>query len=52
MRTIKIILVAILGCGFLHPCAQAAEPKVLNNLVTELVNIKSVPAKPAYQEIS
>ena len=52
MRTIKIILVAILGCGFLHPCAQAAEPKVLNNLVTELVNIKSVPAKPAYQEIA
>ncbi len=52
MRTIKLILVVILSCGFLHPCAQAAEPKVLNNLVTELVNIKSISAKPAYQEIS
>ncbi len=52
MRTIKIFLVAILSCGLLYPCAQADEPKVLNNLVTELVNLKSISAKPAYQEIS
>jgi len=31
--------------------AVAVKPKVLNNLVTELVNLESVPAKPAYQEI-
>ena len=52
MRSIKIVLVAILGCGILQPFAQAAEPKVLNNLVTELVNLESIPAKPAYQEIA
>ncbi len=52
MRTIKIVLVAILSCGLLQTFAQATEPKVLNNLVTELVNLKSIPAKPAYQEIS
>ncbi len=52
MRSIKIVLVAILWGGLLHPFTQAAEPKVLNNLVTELVNLKSIPAKPAYQEIS
>ena len=37
-------------CGLLHPFAQAGEPKVLNNLITELVNLKSISAKPAYQE--
>ena len=52
MRTIKIVLVAILVCVLLQTFAQAAEPKVLNNLVTELVNLKSIPSKPAYQEIS
>ena len=52
MRTIKIVLVAMLGCVLLQACAQAAESKVLNNFVTELVNQKSIPAKPAYQEIS
>ena len=52
MRTIKIILVVMLSGGLLHHFAQATEPKVLNNLVTELVNLKSIPAKPAYQEIT
>ena len=52
MRSIKTVLVAILGCVLLHACAQADEPKVLNNLVTELVNLKSISAKPAYQEIA
>jgi hypothetical protein len=51
MRTMQIVLVVILGSGLLHANAQAAEPRVLNNLVTELVNLESVLAKPAYREI-
>lgn len=52
MRTIRIILVAILGGMLWHTYVQAAQPNVLNNLVTELVNLESIPAKPAYQEIT
>ena len=52
----------MLSCGLLQSLVQAktltlvrartTEPKVLNNLVTELVKLKSIPAKPVYQEIT
>ena len=54
MHKVIIIFASALSCCLLSFGCQAtsAKPKVLNNLVTELVSVASIPATPAYQEIS
>jgi hypothetical protein len=54
MHTTKVVLAALLFYSLFVVGQQSAsaKTKVLNNLVTELVNLKSIPGQPAYQEIS
>jgi len=54
VRNAKLVLAVALFCSLFVVGRQnaSAEPKVLNNLVTELVNLKSIPCKPAYREIA